>query len=148
MWNRPVFFKTPFSQRKKVDRLNLSFYYHFTRLLCRQAPRIHSWIVQDSFTGLLTRNFCKRSFVPQAMTHADLKPLRRSIGIARFHFILVITFMFRVLKSFGLFLDLLSKSANQQWWWNSHDLSIVLGGELGITNVKALLEMCPCKKNY
>ena len=60
-------------------------------------------LVQDSFTGLLTRNFCKRSFIPQAMTHADLRPLRRSIGIDPFHFILVFASMFRVLKSFGLF---------------------------------------------
>ena len=147
MWKRPVLQNTSLPE-EKVDWLNLSFYDHFTRLLCRQAPRIHSWIVQDSFTGLLTRNFCKRSFIPQAMTHADLRPLRRSIGIDPFHFILVYAFMFRVLKSFGPFLDILSKSTNQQWWWNSQDLSIVLGGELGIRNVKILLKMCPWKKDY
>ena len=92
MWNRPVFQNT-FLPEEKVDWLNLSFYDHFTRLLCRQAPGI----VQDSFTGLLTRNICKLSFIPQAMTHADLRPLRRSIGIAPSHFILVIASIFRVL---------------------------------------------------
>ena len=69
-------------------------------------------LVQDSFTGLLTRNFCKRSFIPQAMTHADLRPLRRSIGIARFHFILVFAFMFRALWSYG------SVSAGREKWAN------------------------------
>ena len=146
MWKRPVLQNTSLPE-EKVDWLNLSFYDHFTRLLCRQAPRIHSWIVQDSFTGLLTRNFCERSFIPQAMTHADLRPLRRSIGIAPFHFILVFAFMFRVLNSFGLFFRSSVKISSGGEIVTIY-VSIVFGGELGIRNVKILLKMCPWKKDY
>ena len=37
-----LFFQNTFPPEEKVDWLNLSFYDHFTRLLCRLAPRIHS----------------------------------------------------------------------------------------------------------
>ena len=68
------------------------------------------------------------------MTHADLRPLRRSIGIAPFHFILVFAFMFRVLNSFGLFFRSSVKISSGGEIVTIY-VSIVFGGELGIRNV-------------